>query len=408
MSISEEEVSRVLDSIGIIARDFKNYKRKLKRKRSPRKSRWQLNSNHDNNIESYRKFDDGAMKEGTYLDDGAFSQVEERGEYFLAGTSINDHYVSKIIDSRTNQNKNTFHKQQDVVCSSNEWLEYSREKEKYGWQIIEFGDIAGMIVDLKNISFIDYSISSNSVAVKLYGDRDWVEDIHKELISVFKVAKCHIEWIYAGDGSSINVPLLGDKLPLTEMYPFLDGESIENYYDRYLQSDAAILLLIGPPGTGKTTFIRGLLHHSGKNAIVTYDEAILQKDYVFSRFIEDDAGVMVLEDSDNFLKSRKDGNSMMHRFLNVGDGLITVKGKKLIFSTNLPSVRDIDPALVRPGRCFDIVNFSNYSKEQAKSIAKKLNIEFKETDGQKDYSLAEIFHQQRTAAKITTPKFGFI
>lgn len=408
MSISQEEVTRVLDSIGIVTRDFKIYKRKLKRKRSPRKSRWQLSSDHDNYIESYRKYDDGAMKEEAYLEDAAVAQVEERGEYFLAGTSINDHYVSKIIDSRTSQNKNTFHKQQDLVCSSNEWLEYSRNKERFGWQIIEFGDIAGMIVDLKNTSFIDYSISSNSVAVKLYGDKDWAENIHKELLGEFKVARCHIEWIYSGDGSSINVPLLGDKLPLTEMYPFLDGESIEDYYDRYLQSDASILLLIGPPGTGKTTFIRGLLHHSGKNAIVTYDEAILQKDYVFSRFIEDDAGVMVLEDSDNFLKSRKDGNSMMHRFLNVGDGLITVKGKKLIFSTNLPSVRDIDPALVRPGRCFDIVNFSNYTKEQAKSISKKLNIKFKETEGQKEYSLAEIFHQQRTSSKIKNIKFGFI
>jgi ATP-dependent 26S proteasome regulatory subunit len=48
---------------------------------------------------------------------------------------------------------------------------------------------------------------------------------------------------------------------------------------------------------------------------------------------------------------------MMHRFLNVGDGLVTTKGKKLIFSTNLPSIRDVDSALVRPGRCFDILNF---------------------------------------------------
>src|SRR3712207_7327386 len=55
----------------------------------------------------------------------------------------------------------------------------------------------------------------------------------------------------------------------------------------------------------------------------------------------------VLEDADNFLRPRKEGNSMMHRFLNVGDGLVTMSHKKMIFSTNLPSVKEVDPALDR-------------------------------------------------------------
>ena len=132
-----------------------------------------------------------------------------------------------------------------------------------------------------------------------------------------------------------------------EMYPFLEGEKLTDYYERFMQSSANILLLIGPPGTGKTTFIRGLLAHTESSAVVTYDAAILEKDYVFARFVEDETNIMVLEDSDTFLKARSDGNTMMHRFLNVGDGLVTTKGKKLIFSTNLPSVRDIDPEIGR-------------------------------------------------------------
>ena len=120
---------------------------------------------------------------------------------------------------------------------------------------------------------------------------------------------------------------------------------------------------------------------------------------MFARFIEDDAEVMVLEDSDAFLKSRTDGNTMMHRFLNVGDGLVTTKGKKMIFSTNLPSIRDIDSALIRPGRCFDIVTFGELTKEQAVELADKLGVELQ---GDKDkYSLAEIFNQH-TEHKIQT------
>jgi ATP-dependent 26S proteasome regulatory subunit len=99
---------------------------------------------------------------------------------------------------------------------------------------------------------------------------------------------------------------------------------------------------------------------------------------------------------------------MMHRFLNVGDGLVTTKGKKMIFSTNLPSIRDIDSALIRPGRCFDIVTFGELTKEEAKALATKLNVSL--VEDKKSYSLAEIFNQQseQTKASKTNRKVGFI
>jgi ATP-dependent 26S proteasome regulatory subunit len=103
---------------------------------------------------------------------------------------------------------------------------------------------------------------------------------------------------------------------------------------------------------------------------------------------------------------------MMHRFLNVGDGLVTTKGKKMIFSTNLPSIRDIDSALVRPGRCFDIVTFDALTLPQAQTLADKLNVSLpakprgKETE---KYSIAEVFHvQQNQPTATANRKVGFI
>jgi hypothetical protein len=97
----------------------------------------------------------------------------------------------------------------------------------------------------------------------------------------------------------------------------------------------------------------------------------------------------------------------------VGDGLVTTKGKKMIFSTNLPSIRDIDSALIRPGRCFDIVTFDALTVEQAHNLADKLGVKLpvrprgKET---KDYSIAEVFNQQseNTSKSQTNRKVGFI
>ena len=94
----------------------------------------------------------------------------------------------------------------------------------------------------------------------------------------------------------------------------------------------------------------------------------------------------------------------MHRFLNVGDGLVTTKGKKMIFSTNLPSIRDIDSALVRPGRCFDILTFSALDEAEAAKLAKRLGASI---DGvNKEYSIADIFNKQQH--KPEQRKVGFI
>jgi ATP-dependent 26S proteasome regulatory subunit len=98
---------------------------------------------------------------------------------------------------------------------------------------------------------------------------------------------------------------------------------------------------------------------------------------------------------------------MMHRFLNVGDGLVTTRGKKMIFSTNLPSVRDIDPALIRPGRCFDILNFDSLTKEQALELCNKVGCKLPDTVSDK-YSIAEIYNQRKDAEPSQTSKFGFI
>jgi energy-coupling factor transporter ATP-binding protein EcfA2 len=329
-------------------------------------------------------------------------------EVFLASSSLNDHYITKYVNLRSENDLDTITFKENLVTDSVSWFKHTRN-EYPSYQKIEFGETTGMLIDIENLNFMDYTINSNSVEVRLFGSKEFIKKESEVLKEKFTIASCYIEWIYGGDGSSVNIPLLPEKLPITEMYPFLKEESVEDYYDRYMESSASILLLIGPPGTGKTTFIRGLLHHASKNAIVTYDEKILDRDYVFARFIEDDVGVMVIEDADNFLKPRSDGNTMMHRFLNVGDGLISMRGKKLIFSTNLPSIRDVDNALVRPGRCFDVVTFDNYTLEQAETLAKKLNVTFEKKENKSDtYSLAEVFYKQRNTNPKQIKKMGFL
>ena len=324
-------------------------------------------------------------------------------QVFLAATDAEDVIVSEFLLEKAYAGIDTQFKSLHLLCSMEDWKNFVANNTASRTRIFQSGEEHGAI--FFNEAIIKFNISSTYISVKLIGENNFIKNFEQTLKDTFDIAEAFIEWMYSSDGSNVTVPLTTDKTPVSEMYPFLGSEKLNDYYDRYMHSSASVLVLIGPPGTGKTTFIRGLLQHTKTSAIVTYDPELLEKDYVFARFIESSNNIMVLEDADNFLGSRNEGNTVMHKFLNVGDGLITTKNKKLIFSTNLPSVKDIDPALIRPGRCFDVLTFNYLNKQQAKNLASVIDTELP-TDSD-TYSIADVFHKQTHKAKPKA-KIGFV
>lgn len=344
------------------------------------------------------QFSNGPRMSSKYLHDEAEMTLGTAvsDNTYLACSDQTDVFRSDIRENRIRNGENLFLRKTNVLVSRKDLVEFI-EKSYRDLQVVQTNEEQGMVFDFTNNRWLEYFCSSNSSRIYVYGDLDWVDEQISYFQAQYAQVSCQIDWVYSNDGNSITIPLVSEKLPVKEMYPSLGDESLEDYYDRYMDSSASILVLIGPPGTAKTTFIRGLLAHTQSSALVTYDAAILSKDFFFASFIDNEANVMVLEDSDNFLKSRSDGNSIMHLFLNLGDGLVTTKGKKMIFSTNLPSIRDIDPALIRPGRCFDILTFDNLTQEQAEKMAEKFGITLNET--RNHWSVAEVFGAQKDEQK---------
>jgi molybdopterin-guanine dinucleotide biosynthesis protein len=248
---------------------------------------------------------------------------------------------------------------------------------------------------------VEAALQRGKLDLELNGDPKEVKAFVERMDGMYKRAENLIEWVYNERGNSINVPL-NFRPAINSAYPWLP-KPLPEYIDEYLNSSASVLILIGPPGTGKTTFIKNLIHRSGGDAKVTYDERVMNSDGIFANFIESDTRFMIMEDADTFLKARTDGNTMMHRFLNVSDGLISAEGKKLVFSTNLPSIRDIDEALMRPGRCFDVVEFRPMTRAEALNVASDVGIDLR--DGS-EFTLAEIFGQ-RVSVQRRTRKIGF-
>ena len=256
-------------------------------------------------------------------------------------------------------------------------------------------------------SIVKIKYGRGKIEVEIYGEPKYAKIWYDFFDSNFKQAENLIEWIYNSHGDDISVPL-NYRPAIRAAYPWIHESypSISDYVDEYIDSDASVLILIGPPGTGKTSFIKNLIHRSKANAKVAYDPKVMTEDGFFAGFIADETRFLIMEDADEFLQSRTEGNTMMHKFLNVSDGLISAADKKLVFSTNLPNISDIDEALMRPGRCFDVLQFRPLDRIEARQVLEEVGSEREMPDGN-EISLAQLFNSQPSGKAYKRRKVGF-
>jgi len=198
-------------------------------------------------------------------------------------------------------------------------------------------------------------------------------------------------------------------------YPYIDTETMFNLF---FTGDENIMLLVGAPGIGKSKLSTLALKHAFKNTNkLPYDKLVdnpalgvqhISVGYVksndvlsmdkFWRKIEESKHDFIIIDDLDYMLTKRDSevtssddqtkNAFLNQFLSFTDGIDKNK-TKFIITTN-QSYSDIDSAVLRKGRLFDILELRKLDKPEALNVW--LEAELKEED------FNDLFHHHEITA----------
>jgi len=189
-----------------------------------------------------------------------------------------------------------------------------------------------------------------------------------------------------------------------EFYPWMNGTSIQDYFSGYLEDKANVMLFMGPPGTGKSSMIRTAVAKLGLKILFCSSMAVASDPSFVAKLGEkvgsesSDYDMIVIEDADVLIRPRSQGNVALSEILNSTSGMTSKGNYKLLVTTNQVTTENIDEALLRPGRCYDVMEFGYLDNDEANAAreAIKLNpLRFKS----KERTLAEALTAHVTATE---------
>lgn len=255
------------------------------------------------------------------------------------------------------------------------------------------------VLEMKGQWMVNAFIESlDEIEVAIYGSDVKVAETIYNLLKPYQsyTSECNVRFdsYFLSDRGSLEISSSNKQYSDLEhisklYYPYLDTDEM---FRQYMLSSENLLLLASENGTGKTKIIDLFLKYQLENidALETkVDEQgtkyisvayvkntdILSKDIFWTKLSKADYDLVILDDTDFMLISREHTDKsysddvrakFISQFLSFTDGL-KKNNTKFIITTN-QNTDDIDSAILRKGRCFDILKFRELTYKEAKAI----------------------------------------
>lgn len=204
------------------------------------------------------------------------------------------------------------------------------------------------------------------------------------------------------------------RMPENCFYPYLHMP-MEYIWEEFMNSQAPLLIVYGPAGTGKTTFGRGLaVAHSDVVYSINNSKVFNAADPFAPYYADTTSKLAMIEEVDQFIGPRSEaGNgsgNIVASLNNYLQGLSDDTDHKIVLNVNLTQpTTQIDEALMRPGRCYDVLKFSNLTQKEAESLAEEKGIDkFFDAPIRDHWSLAEVLNFKPTRKADVGQAMGFV
>jgi hypothetical protein len=259
----------------------------------------------------------------------------------------------------------------------------------------------------KNLYSDHFIIMKNDIVINLFMDGVFIifepslekeaQELQNQLLQ-FKIKKRKTTRISLMVGGfeglttkdiAIKKPKLNLNLHYNEDFKDIHYDILKNIKK---QKSKGLYLFHGVPGTGKSTYIKHLIHQQNKQVIFLSPKlASNLDDLALTEFLLDNPNcILVIEDAEDLILSRDNHhNSKLSFLLNLTDGLLGESLGIQIIATFNTDLKNIDNALLRKGRLTSIYEFKPLTIDKTNTLLKSLG---HEVEINESLPLADIFN----------------